>query len=156
MTTGRLIGSVLGAVLTLLLLKAMLPSSGDPEDVVRVYLGHLRGGMLAENYNLISSDSKQLLEQERIYDEYGYFDSRLMYLPRISKYQFIDRTEGELFSTITAEVRLYQERHGPLGILNQMRDYLGPAIDTLSFELVNEEDGWRIARLVLGDQPMLP
>jgi hypothetical protein len=152
----RVTASIASFLLVLLLLWLVMPSADDPEDVVRSYLGHLRMQQIMDNYGLLSGNVKQQLRAEHIHDRHDYFDFRLGEFPSIHKYSFLSSERAGDIATIVAEVRLSQLDLARTGAVVGIDRPSGPAIDTLTFTLIKESDGWMIDMLDIDGVAFLP
>lgn len=150
----RYVAGIASGGLLFILIWLMMPSSADPEDVVRNYLGHLRHSQIGDNYNLVSADVRAALREQGIRDEYDYFDMRLGEFPVVRKYTFLrSEKQGEKY-LISAEVRSASD---PYARVAYGEGYTSrPPIDTLDFTLVEQDGDWRIDQLQIGTYALLP
>ncbi len=155
-STTRYIASIVSAIILFGLLRLMLPSSSDPEDVVRSYLGHLRSMQFMENYNTLSSDVHAELRERNINDKYDYFDLRLDEFPQLREYKFISFKEEGQVHTIGAEVRFARDAFPGFVYGDELYDAGQPPIDTLTFILLKQDGDWRIDELYVDEVAWLP
>ncbi len=155
-STTRYIASIVSAILLFGILRLMLPSSSDPEDVVRSYVGHWRTLQTTENYELLSSDVHSQLSERNISDKYDYFDLRLGEFPQLREYKFISFREEDEVCTIEAEVRFARDAFPGFVYGAELADAGPPPIDTLAFILLKQNGDWVIDELHVDEVAWLP
>ena len=144
--------AVVVATFMLLFWRAMLPSAGDPEDVVRSYLGHMRILKVEDNYDLLSATVKAELKQQGIGHRDDYFEERVGRGAGMSRYELMESSEEGELARIRAEVAFTSSA----ALAVDPNEEASRLEQTYDFLLLENDGHWYIDQLTINGRPSLP